>query len=165
MSSYFLGSRKKFYYRIGQFDFTLEEIKHGLLRNNKKAPDAYLNSLSSSDDRLSILQDVEDPRINFICLDSPSFIEHIDTIEGDEEGLENSLKEYVTEVLNAKVVIEDGEIVLPAVMEKYRHDFGDGSDIDLLSFVFEYLTEGDIDQETVIAKVEENQMIVAFEQL
>jgi hypothetical protein len=53
---YFLGgSGKKFYYRIGQFDFTLEEIKHGLLRSNKKAPDAYLCSLSSSDDRLSII--------------------------------------------------------------------------------------------------------------
>lgn len=162
---YFLGgSGKKFYYRIGQFDFTLDQIKHGLLRSNKKAPDAYLCSLSSSDDRLNILQDVDDARINFICLDSPSFIEHIDAIDGtDEEGLNNSLKDYVTEVLNAKVIIEDGEIVLPAVMEKYRSDFGDGSDIDLLNFVFEYLTEGDIDQETVLSRVEENQMMVTFE--
>lgn len=137
MRSYFLGSQKKFFYRIGQFDFTLEEIKHGLLRNNKKAPDAYLRSLSSNDDRLSILQDVDDARINFVCLDSPAFIEHIDPIDGADEGsLDASLSEYVAEVLNAKVIIEDNEIVLPAVMEKYRGDIGDGSDASLVKFVF-----------------------------
>ena len=35
-------SSKPFYYNIGGLNFNLEEIKHGLLRGNKKAPTAYM---------------------------------------------------------------------------------------------------------------------------
>ena len=45
-------SVKKFYYRIAGYDFTLEEIKHGLLRGNHKAPNAYLRTLSATDPRV-----------------------------------------------------------------------------------------------------------------
>jgi hypothetical protein len=40
------------------FNFSLEDIKHGLLRNNKKAPVNYMKTLSSNDDRLNILKNV-----------------------------------------------------------------------------------------------------------
>ena len=80
------------------FNFSLEDIKHGLLRNNKKAPVNYMKTLSSNDDRLNILRNVQDPRINFICLDYPTCLEHIDKIDGSsEDALEESLNNYVKE--------------------------------------------------------------------
>jgi len=42
---------KAFYYRIGGFDFSLDQIKHGLLRGNKKSPQAYLRTLGGGDPR------------------------------------------------------------------------------------------------------------------
>jgi len=46
---------KNFYYNIAGFNLTLEEIKHGLLRNNVKAPMNYLKSMNANDNRLKIL--------------------------------------------------------------------------------------------------------------
>lgn len=52
LKSYVLEySMKPFYYNIGGFNFNLDEIKHGLLRANKKSPNAYLRALSGSDQK------------------------------------------------------------------------------------------------------------------
>jgi restriction endonuclease S subunit len=45
----FAGTSKPFYYNIGGNNFSLEELKHGLLRNNIKAPMFYMRSMSSND--------------------------------------------------------------------------------------------------------------------
>lgn len=95
---------KKFFYRIGGFDFTLEEIKHGLLRGNKRAPDSYFRTLSSNDARAQLLKDVNDPRINFVCLDFPDDVEHIDAFR--EEDLNQALDQYVSEIINLRVVVD-----------------------------------------------------------
>ena len=56
LSSYFAYSPKPFFYNVGGFNFNLEEIKHGLLRNNLKSPNNYMASLKSTDNRLEILR-------------------------------------------------------------------------------------------------------------
>ena len=78
----FSFSPKPFYYNIGGENLSLEEMKHGLLRNNVKAPMFYMRSMSSNDQRLNLLKNHWDPRINFVCLDYATFLEHIDPIEG-----------------------------------------------------------------------------------
>ncbi len=40
-----------FYYNIGGLNYTLDDIKHGVLRGNKKAPGAMFRNFSSSDKR------------------------------------------------------------------------------------------------------------------
>lgn len=52
---------KPFYYNISGLNFNLEELKHGILRGNKKAPNAYMRTLGNNDPRTKILKDV----INF----------------------------------------------------------------------------------------------------
>lgn len=144
LKNMFKGSNRPFKYRLGPYDFTLEEIKHGLLRNNRRPPDAFLSAMSSTDERLGIISGIEDPRLNFICLDSPNFVEHIDPIEGNNlDGLDRSIQDYVSEFLNEKVKIDldEKEITLPHIMDAYRKDFGDGTDVDLVSFVLPYLDQ------------------------
>ena len=144
LKTMFKGSNRPFFYRLGPYDFTLDEIKHGLLRNNRRPPDAFLSAMSSTDERLGIISGIEDPRLNFICLDSPNFVEHIEPIEiGNLDGLESSIKDFVGEFLNEKVKIdlEEKEIILPHIMDEYRKDFGDGTDVDLVSFVLPYLDQ------------------------
>lgn len=87
---------KPFYYNIAGFNFNLEEIKHGLLRSNTKSPDNFLKSISANDDRLSIINDFFDARVNFICLDYPESLELIDSFEGSsEEKLEEELESFI----------------------------------------------------------------------
>ena len=59
---------------------------------------------------------VLDARTNFICLDYPSFLEHMDEFDGtSEEDLDQSMDKYVSEIINAKVNIDldEGTITLP----------------------------------------------------
>jgi len=103
----------------------------------------YMRSMTTNDNRLSILKDFSDARINFVCLDYPNFLEHIDGFSGSsEEALDEGLEQYVSEMVNAKVNIDmdQGEISLPKVLEDYKPDFG-GSDRLVLQFVFRYLEE------------------------
>ena len=91
---------KPFYYNIGGYKFSLEEIKHGLLRNNIKSPQNYMRSLASNDERLSLLSDFFDPRIDFVCLDYPECLELIDSFEGStDEQLESELENFVQNVI------------------------------------------------------------------
>jgi len=100
-------SIKPFFYNIAGFTLNLEEIKHGLLRNNMKSPKNYMKTMSTSDTRLNLLKDFEDPRINFVCLDYPNFLEHIDTFEGTtDEVINENLDQFVQDMINAKVDID-----------------------------------------------------------
>jgi hypothetical protein len=47
LKNYYIDySSKPFYYKIDDYNFNLDEIKHGILRNNKKSPNAYLKTLN-----------------------------------------------------------------------------------------------------------------------
>jgi len=73
-------SAKPFYYNISGINFNLEEIKHGILRTNKKSPTAiYMRTLGWSDPKSEIIKDFNDPRVNFVCLDFYEVVEHIDS--------------------------------------------------------------------------------------
>lgn len=54
------SSEKGFYYNIAGTDFTIADIKHGMLRGNKPMPGHLLRVLSGSDAKLNILPNVSD---------------------------------------------------------------------------------------------------------
>ena len=76
-----MGGRqeKVFYYNIAGEDYTLDDIKHGMLRGNTAKPGHIMRVLNTSDPKTEILPRwiQRDPRLNFICLDFPDFVEHI----------------------------------------------------------------------------------------
>ena len=46
------SSGKDFYYNVAGMSFTLEEMKHGVLRGNRKKPGAILRTLGKRDPRV-----------------------------------------------------------------------------------------------------------------
>jgi hypothetical protein len=157
-------SSKPFYYNIGGLNFNLDEVKHGVLRGNKKNPHAYLRSLGRSDDRASIIKDLNDSRINFVCIDFPELVEHIDAFDS-EETLNEKLDAFVSEILNAKVNIDtmQGEIVLPKLLHNYKDDFG-SYDEHILRFVFRYYQSEDLDEDSAIREVcHKKSMMIRYE--
>ena len=78
----FNSQPKSLYYNLGGYNLTLDQIKNGLLRQNKQSPFKESKSLTSSDERLKLLQGFQDPRILFVCLDYPECLEQIDSFEG-----------------------------------------------------------------------------------
>jgi len=127
LKSYVLNySPKPFYYNIAGYNFNLEEIKHGLLRNNLKSPYNYTRSLNGSDERIKLLNEFFDPRVIFVCLDYPECLEQIDSFEGtDEEVLDKELEHFVSELIEQQVSIDlDQNIIqLPKLLQTYIVDF------------------------------------------
>lgn len=107
---------------------------------------------------------MDDPRINFVCLDFPDIVEHIDFFD-TEDTVNDKLDSFVSELLNDKVNIDSmqGEIVLPKLMQTYREDFG-GSDESLLRFVFKYYSAEEVDEDLVIKEVcHRKSMMIRYE--
>jgi hypothetical protein len=87
-------------------NFSLDEIKNGMLRGNKKSPHAYFQrSLSWNDPKVQLVKELNDGRINFVCLDFPDIVEHTDSF-ASEDDLNERLDQFVAEILNAKVNID-----------------------------------------------------------
>jgi hypothetical protein len=80
ISSYVIGGSqgKPFFYNISGMNFTLDDLKHGVLRGNKKAPNAYMRTLSSTDPKAKLLPQLNDPRVNIVALDLPEPPENIE---------------------------------------------------------------------------------------
>lgn len=138
---------KKFYYNIAGQNFTLEDIKHGLLRSNKPKPGSFFKHVKTSDQRLYFLpqkmQGEIDPRINFVCRDYPQFVDMIEVFNGStSDQLNETLDNFCSDEVNSKVTIDliSEGFTLPAVMQQYRSDFG-GTDRTLLEFIYNYLKD------------------------
>jgi hypothetical protein len=56
-----------FFYMISEMNFTLDEVKHGVLRGNRKKPGAILRTLKTNDNRCRFIpEDQYDQRILFL---------------------------------------------------------------------------------------------------
>ena len=64
--SYVWSNSDNFYYNIGGYEYTLDELKHGLLRGNKKKPGSFFRTLGKRDERSLVLDGLSDPKILFL---------------------------------------------------------------------------------------------------
>ena len=105
---------------------------------------------------------MKDPRINFICLDFPDFVEHIQVIEGEDmEQAKESMNSFVGEIINAKVGYNavHGELAVPKLMDTYKDDFG-GTDINLLEFIYQYLDSPEIEIRQAEQQINEKSLFI-----
>ena len=134
-SGWFSSPSDGFYYNIAGQNFTLRELKHGVLRGNRKPPDAYTRVFSSNDPRC-YLPNTSDPRILIACPDPPvSLGPLIDFGPGMETVLDSLAEEYCNREVCLN--ISTGELTLPRLFERYYYDFGN-SDRELLEWVWRY---------------------------
>ena len=162
--SYFRNENDSFYYNIGGYNFTLDELKHGLLRGNKKKPTSFFRTLSSSDDRSRLLDGVDDPKVIFLCLDLPEVPEHIECFD-DPETLDEKFTCFLEEYFNIKVEVDtmNEEISLPKVIENYKCDLG-GSDESILSFIWKFYQNNEFELDYIIKLVSKRNMIIKYDE-
>lgn len=84
-------------YHISQMDFTLEDIKHGILRGNKKSPNAYyFRNFSDKEPRNNIVK-CNDPRLVLLFIEDDNIPKKLETYYGKD--LEGKLDKYCKELL------------------------------------------------------------------
>jgi hypothetical protein len=102
-------------------EHSLDQIEHGLLRRNRRAPFALRRTLPVGDPRLAAAPAVADPRIHFAlncgAVSCPPIAEY------DEAGVGSALDAATRSYLEAETVLDGDRVVLPGLMKLYRGDF------------------------------------------
>lgn len=130
-------------YQIGDMFFSPEDIEHGILRGNRKPPNAIVRVFDSRDVRLGYSVEKPDPRIHFALVCASSSCPPIDiyTAEKLDKELDIAGKAFINGgglVLNRK----DNRLSLSRVFKWYGSDFGKTID-ERLRFITQYLYNED----------------------
>jgi len=154
---------QSFFYNIGGMNFTLEELKHGLLRGNSKPPGSFFRLLNASDTRTTLLTSITDPRTLFICLDKHQLPEAIECFD-DPTTIDTKLDEILSGYFNEKIEIDttNEEIIIPTVFDIYSADFG-GSDEKILRFIWKWYETSEMKLQEVLRLVRRKSLMIKYE--
>ena len=135
-------------YQVGAHRFTLDEIEHGILRQNAQLPGVFRRPFSSSDPRRTLVVTTRDPRIHFalhlFCESSPDLPRL--TVENCEIQLQAATQRYLLRFLS--IDLSRKQVSLPRVFRWYASDFGD----NWLSLLFRTLCHGTGDRDSAVAQ-------------
>jgi hypothetical protein len=126
-------------YRVGDFDYSLDVIEHGVLRLNARPPYSPRRLLRAADPRRDASPPRLDPRVHFALncgarscpLVRPYQAERLD------EQLKSATRAYLAQ--EARVERQSGQVVLPGLCKLYARDFGGRA--GLVRFAEEWLGE------------------------
>eukprot|EP00826_Nyctotherus_ovalis_P064130 TRINITY_DN9401_c0_g1_i7.p1 TRINITY_DN9401_c0_g1~~TRINITY_DN9401_c0_g1_i7.p1 ORF type:complete len:592 (+),score=140.02 TRINITY_DN9401_c0_g1_i7:92-1867(+) len=153
---------ESFYYNIAGMEFTLGQVKHGVLRANRKSPDAYFRELSTGDKR-NVLNGYNDPRALFLFTDYPGLPTQVEVIP-NKEKLDETLERVVKEFIAGKTCFDDynGELVLPMVFKRYAGDF-EASEEDRVRWAWKYFAHiSKFNVDDVVAGIAKKSIIVRY---
>lgn len=124
-----LLSRLLFYasvaYNIGGYDFSLNDIEHGILRGNKPSPTPWSQRpFLDSDERKVLVCDPIDPRIHFALNCGATSCPPIAFYSSKEDDLNNQLDSATEGFIENNVKIEKNIIKVSKLFEWYQGDFG-----------------------------------------
>ena len=156
----FFKSKAQITYMFKDFSLNNMEIKHILLRNNKKPPGHYLRLVSSSDPKTTILSGFNDFRVLFVAQDFPGDLSEINLDDPhyrfeifDEKDVFCQLDEYVTKFCQEILYYEENVLQVPRSFEPYVREFGT-YDIDFFLYLnkfFFFLNEGEKESDLIIS--------------
>ncbi|OMJ78408.1 hypothetical protein SteCoe_21781 [Stentor coeruleus] len=158
-SGWFSNPADGFYYNIAYNNFTLYELKHGVLRGNRKPPGSYTRVFYSGDAR-NMLPNYNDPRILLVCRDFPSpLLSIIDFFGRSEELLDEKTEEFCNREVCLNLAID--ELILPKVFQTYMYDFGNNEE-QVLRWIWKYFTACKNSIEEVIHLVRKQKVYILY---
>lgn len=122
-------------YKIGKFNYTLDEMEHGILRCNKKPP-AGKSRFQEKDPRMKYCVPL-DPRIHFalVCGSKSCPPVKIYSEKNLERGLDAAAKLFINDEENVKISKNNKKVELSMIFNWYQNDFEDG----IINFIKKYL--------------------------
>ncbi|CCI39937.1 unnamed protein product [Albugo candida] len=140
-SGQYRAFEKDVQYVFGEFRFTLGDIKHGIIRCNRKPPSNYWDrQLQPQDSRLQFRLHIRDPRSLLVLIDMCEPIPCADDVAIIRSGrTDTDLEEQVEKFCNRHVFIHEDiqEVELPRLFRVFRDDFG-AAECDMISWLLQY---------------------------
>lgn len=150
-------------YDIGGTVISLYEMKHIVIRRNKKPFEHYFFNLAgSSDPRINMINITNNSileRLLLICIDPVDNIDDYNLNLGYfednkiEEQIENRCKGFFQD----NIKIDSGQILVPKFLQNYVKDFGPNP-TDIIKFLLRFNTDPDVKANYVIKNFNENKV-------
>jgi hypothetical protein len=168
----------RFAYNIGGYDFSLDDIEHGVLRVNRGHPSSLFNffvanrlsnkMFANDDARLKYILNNFDPRIHFALNCGATSCPPIALYTPDnlETGLELATLNFINSADNC-LDLDKKTIKLSQLFKWYKSDFvnesnSESADTQLLSFIVKYLKINSLDNEKLQNLINGNQLKIIF---
>lgn len=129
---------RKAAYKIGPYRYNLEDIEHGILRNNKGNPFQFSPQFSSNDPRLKFAIDPMDPRIHFALNCGSISCPPIKYYSGN--SIHQQLELATRNFLNQETRISGKKLETSRILQWYIGDFGGKSEV--IKLFQKYLPDG-----------------------
>jgi hypothetical protein len=134
-------------YRLGEYLFSLDDIEHGILRNNQRRPYSLSRQFGSSDPRYAFCVNPPDNRIHCCFMGGTKSGPALAVYTPDQ--VDNQLNQAVNRFLTSEkgmwIRRENNEIWLNRIFYWYRKDFERGGKT-LVDFIVNTLQDKDIKQ-------------------
>jgi hypothetical protein len=129
--------------KISGYDFSLNDMEHGILRGNRRPPYRLRKLFGKKDPRMTLAVKPLDPRIHFALVCGARSCPPIGFYESGrvDQQLQLAAMSFMNST-NVEVFPQDMSISLSRIFKWYRDDFG-GSNKALLDYVFRFLDESD----------------------
>jgi hypothetical protein len=131
------------YYQFGDYDFTPDDIEHGILRGNRRPPYSLFRRFGSNDPRLKYIVAPLDPRIHFTLVCGSASCPFIDVYTPDnlEWELDTAARSFIN---SSSVALDRGQnkISLSSIFKWYGGDFGAGQ-AERLRFIAGFLDKAE----------------------
>lgn len=142
MENGFLGMVRFFSepaYTIGKYRFSLDDIEHGILRNNRGNPYYPCNHFSSDDPRLKYKVSQEDPRIHFALNCASTSCAPINFYLPSK--IDQQLNTATRNFIDQETLFRNNRLELSSIFNWYRKDFGGKK--GLINFLIRHLSDDD----------------------
>lgn len=127
--------------RVGEHEYSLDVIEHGVLRRNARPPARIRRTLGRGDPRLAVMPSRLEPRVHFALNCGAVSCPPVRPYHAERlnEELDDATRAYI----RAETVIDRdrGRVELPYLMRLYGRDFG--SRASRLEFAVRYLADDD----------------------
>lgn len=132
------GFFKRVKYQIGDHTFSPDDIEHGILRGNSRAPHAIFHQFLLFDKRRRLCLEEKDPRIHFALVCGSRSCPPIKFYT--PERIDEELDIAATGFINSSEVIvipEENKATISMIFKWYAGDFGGSSGV--VDFICKYL--------------------------
>lgn len=117
---------KKFFYQLGKYQFTVEDVKHGILRGNKR-PGFKADFSTLSDERTKFIQPLDLRVLVLFREENSSFINmHYFSPDQFNEELNKVCKTFLSVNVNYSIM---DELNIHKLFKLYKSDFNNDTQV------------------------------------
>jgi len=154
-------------YIIGGEKLSIYEMKHIVIRRNRRPLDAYFRLAGTSDPRINFISESDDMllKLHIICLDpqvyGEDYLSDYRIIEFDEKSVYEKITEYCKMFVTETIKKDDNQLNIPACFRDYIADFGN-SEQDLIKGLLKLHNDSTLKPTAIIKQINNQEIVINF---